>query len=142
LYHRAGIGIPTSDGADASAGLVEEIAERCVLKQDLVVVLRGEFRTPGAAAIVGILFSILLIISLVLIWISVPVDPQDAGTWLSRGWKTVSLRTCCRSQAFPSFGSLACCGTGWGPCDGKKGDQSLADLVRFADTLGIRSSAA
>ena len=28
------------------------------------------------------------------------------------------------------------------PCDGKMGDQSLADLVRFAEKLGIRSSVA
>jgi hypothetical protein len=37
------------------------------------------------------LFSVLLLISLVLIRISVPSDPQDAGTWLSGDWKTVNL---------------------------------------------------
>jgi hypothetical protein len=47
--------------------------------------------TPRAAAIAGILFSLLLIASLVLIRISVPADPQDAGEWLSGGWKKVSL---------------------------------------------------
>ena len=48
-------------------------------------------KTPRAAAIAGIVFSILLITSLVLVRISVPANPQDAGTWLSSGWKTVSL---------------------------------------------------
>jgi hypothetical protein len=36
-------------------------------------------------------FSILLIISLVLLGVSVPADPQEAGTWLARSWKTVNL---------------------------------------------------
>jgi hypothetical protein len=52
---------------------------------------RSKLTTPRAAAIAGILFSVLLLISLVLVRISVPADPQDAGTWLSGNWKTVSL---------------------------------------------------
>ena len=52
---------------------------------------RAHLKTPRAAAIAGIVFSILLIASLVLIRTSVPANPQDAGTWLSTGWKTVSL---------------------------------------------------
>jgi hypothetical protein len=52
---------------------------------------RSKLTTPRAAAIAGILFSVLLLISLVLIRISVPSDPQDAGTWLSGDWKTVNL---------------------------------------------------
>jgi hypothetical protein len=52
---------------------------------------RAQLKTPRAAAIAGIVFSILLIASLVLIRVSVPANPQDAGTWLSSGWKTVSL---------------------------------------------------
>ena len=52
---------------------------------------RSKLTSPRAAAIAGILFSILLLISLVLIRISVPSDPQEAGTWLSGDWKTVSL---------------------------------------------------
>ena len=47
--------------------------------------------TPRAAAIAGILFSILMITSLVLIWISVPFDPQEDGGWLTANWSTVSL---------------------------------------------------
>jgi hypothetical protein len=52
---------------------------------------RSKLASPRAAAIAGILFSVLLLISLVLVRISVPGDPQDAGTWLSGNWKTVSL---------------------------------------------------
>ena len=51
----------------------------------------ARLKTPRAAAIAGIVFSILFIISVVLIRISVPANPQDAGAWLSSGWKTVSL---------------------------------------------------
>lgn len=47
--------------------------------------------TPRAAAVAGILFSILFIISLILIWVSVPADPQELGKWLPRHWRTVNL---------------------------------------------------
>jgi hypothetical protein len=56
-----------------------------------VTLTRAGFKTPRAAAIAGIVFSILFIISLVLIRISVPSNPQEAGVWLTGGWKTVSL---------------------------------------------------
>ncbi len=52
---------------------------------------RARLTTPRAAAIAGILFSLLLIASLVLIRLSVPEDPQDAGEWLVSGWRNVSL---------------------------------------------------
>jgi|WetSurSiteA1Bulk_404760.scaffolds.fasta_scaffold00491_3 hypothetical protein len=52
---------------------------------------RSRLTTPRAAAIAGILFSILLLISLVLVRISVPANPQDAGEWLSRYSGTVTL---------------------------------------------------
>jgi hypothetical protein len=52
---------------------------------------RARLTTPRAAAIAGILFSLLLIASLVLIRLSVPEDPQDAGEWLAGGWRNVSL---------------------------------------------------
>jgi hypothetical protein len=54
-------------------------------------VTRARLTTPRAAAVAGILFSVLLIISLVLIRISVPADPKDAGDWLTSSAKTVTL---------------------------------------------------
>ena len=56
-----------------------------------VAITRSRLRTPRAAAIAGIVFSVLLLTSLVLIRISVPADPQDAGTWLAENSKTVGL---------------------------------------------------
>ncbi len=52
---------------------------------------RERMKTPRAAAIAGILFSVLLIISLVLIRISVPGNPQDSGEWLSNSLKIVGV---------------------------------------------------
>ncbi len=52
---------------------------------------RSRLTTPRAAAIAGILFSLLLITSLVLVRISVPANPLDAGEWLSRYSETVTL---------------------------------------------------
>jgi hypothetical protein len=52
---------------------------------------RAQLKTPRAAAIAGIVFSTLFIVSLVLMRISVPANPLDAGTWVSEGGKTVSL---------------------------------------------------
>jgi hypothetical protein len=56
-----------------------------------VLIPRARLTTPRAAAIAGILFSVLLIASLVLVRVSVPADPQDAGAWLSGSWKAVNL---------------------------------------------------
>ncbi len=56
-----------------------------------ISVARSRLTTPRAAAIAGILFSVLLITSLVLTRISIPANPQDAGDWLSRYSSTVSF---------------------------------------------------
>jgi hypothetical protein len=40
-------------------------------------------RTPRAAAVAGIIFSVLLISALVLLEISVPAHPRDPGRWLT-----------------------------------------------------------
>lgn len=46
---------------------------------------------PRAAAIAGILFSVLLIASIVLLRLAVPPDPLDAGAWLATRADTVAL---------------------------------------------------
>jgi hypothetical protein len=56
-----------------------------------VPLTHAPLKAPRAGAIAGIVFSILLITSLVLIRISVPADPQDAGTWLAEGGRKVNL---------------------------------------------------
>ncbi len=51
----------------------------------------SKLTTPRAAATAGILFSLLYLTILVLIRISVPEKPEDAGAWLSSGSRTVEL---------------------------------------------------
>jgi hypothetical protein len=60
------------------------------MAQDIAIT-RSRATTPRAAAIAGILFSVLLITSLVLVRLSVPANAQEAGAWLSENWKTVTL---------------------------------------------------
>jgi len=48
-------------------------------------------RTPRAAALAGIVFTVLFTSTVVLLRLSVPADPADAGTWLRERAGTVSL---------------------------------------------------
>jgi hypothetical protein len=52
---------------------------------------RANLRTPNAAAIAGIVFSILLAVVFSLLRISVPADPQEPGSWLKTDANTVAL---------------------------------------------------
>ncbi len=47
--------------------------------------------SPRAAAVAGIIFSVLFIISLVLIRLAVPADLSDAGGWIENEWRTVNI---------------------------------------------------
>lgn len=51
----------------------------------------ARLRTPRAAAVAGILFSLLLIVSLYLLWRSIPIGPQDPGKWVEENAETVAL---------------------------------------------------
>ena len=51
----------------------------------------ARLRAPRAAAIAGILFSILLMTSFLLLRRSVPADPLEAGAWLQTNANTVAL---------------------------------------------------
>lgn len=53
--------------------------------------IRKHLRAPKAAAIAGIVFSVLLIISLVLLLLSIPVSLGENGAWLAKGGKSVLL---------------------------------------------------
>jgi hypothetical protein len=52
---------------------------------------RSRLTTPRAAAVAGILFSVLLIASLAIIRLSIPADPRDAGHWLAGDVRPVDL---------------------------------------------------
>jgi hypothetical protein len=52
------------------------------MQQD-VTLTRARLTTPRAAAVAGILFSVLLISSVTLLRLAIPADPHDAGQWLA-----------------------------------------------------------
>jgi hypothetical protein len=52
---------------------------------------RSRLTTPRAAAIAGILFSLLYLAVIILIRTAVPEKPEDVGDWLATGWKSVEL---------------------------------------------------
>jgi hypothetical protein len=54
-------------------------------------VIRDQLKAPRAGAIAGIVFSILLIISMVLIRVSVPATPRYADAWFSESGKSIRL---------------------------------------------------
>ena len=56
-----------------------------------MTVIRDRLKAPRAGAIAGIVFSILLSISMALMWVSVPTIRRDAGTWLPSSGKSVLL---------------------------------------------------
>jgi hypothetical protein len=60
------------------------------MKQEATLI-RARLKTPRAAAIAGILFSVLLITGLLLFRLSVRADPLEAGTWLKTSSNRVAL---------------------------------------------------
>src|SRR4029079_14005555 len=59
---------------------------RCSLQEPEVRrddLTRAQLRTPRAAAIAGIVFSVLLITAFWLLKQSVPADPRESGAWLA-----------------------------------------------------------
>ena len=60
------------------------------MKQEATLI-RAQLKTPRAAAIAGILFSVLLITGLVLFRLSVRADPLETGAWLKTNSNTVAL---------------------------------------------------
>src|SRR3954468_21849026 len=52
---------------------------------------RAQLKTPKAAAIAGIVFSVLLIAIIGMLRRSIPADPLDPGAWLVTAPKTVTL---------------------------------------------------
>ena len=52
---------------------------------------RATLKTPKAAAIAGMLFSVLLIAVFWLLRTSIPADPQEPGSWLNSNSRSVAL---------------------------------------------------
>src|SRR6478609_4799585 len=52
---------------------------------------RANLKTPKAAAIAGMLFSVLLVVDFWLLRTSIPADPQEPGSWLQGNSRSVAL---------------------------------------------------
>ena len=52
---------------------------------------RSVLQAPRSAAVAGIVFAVLMIVHIVLIRVTVPAGPRDAGTWLMGGAGTVAV---------------------------------------------------
>jgi hypothetical protein len=55
------------------------------------IITRVNLKTPKAAAIAGIVFSVLLIVIFGLLRLSIPADPLEAGAWLTADRVPVAL---------------------------------------------------
>jgi hypothetical protein len=55
------------------------------------VLSRTNLKTPKAAAIAGMVFSLLSIAAFWLLIVSLPADPRESGSWLSANSNTVAL---------------------------------------------------
>src|SRR6516165_8756943 len=70
--------------------IAKTIPWKQMMKQETDLI-RARLKTPRAAAIAGILFSVLLIAVLVLFRLSVRADPLEAGGWLKTSSNTIAL---------------------------------------------------
>jgi hypothetical protein len=62
-----------------------------MMKEENGTGIAAQLKAPRAGAIAGILFSILLVTSLVLTRLAIPYSPADPGTWLSQSAKSIRL---------------------------------------------------
>ena len=51
----------------------------------------AELRTPRAAAVAGVIFSLLTLTSFGLLWGAIPTDPQASGGWLAANTSEIAL---------------------------------------------------
>ena len=61
------------------------------MDSDQATLTQAQLRTPRAAAVAGILFSVLLFVAFGLMRISVPGDPFEPGTWLESSLTHVTI---------------------------------------------------
>ena len=75
----------------ASSGVAVPVNQAASLMKPELNLINARGRTPRAAAIAGILFSVLMISVLLLLRLSVRADPLEAGAWLRTRSSTVAL---------------------------------------------------
>ena len=58
---------------------------------DKQTLTRADLKTPRAAAVAGVVFSVLLVAALWLLRRSIPADPLESGSWIATGAAEVAL---------------------------------------------------
>ena len=79
------------------------------------IAARTAIRSPRAAAVAGIAFSVLLAVALALVRSAAPSDPNAAGDWLADGGRRKAVVVALNLLPFaesPSCGSSAWCAIG------------------------------
>ncbi len=66
-------------------------ARNLAVTQQPTSLTHSTLKTPRAAAIAGILFSVLLLVAFLLLRLSVPADPLEPGAWLGRRSAAVAI---------------------------------------------------
>ena len=61
------------------------------MSEEVTSLTNRRLKTPRTAAVGGIVFGVLLIVSYVLIRVSIPADPTTGGVWLEKQANTVAL---------------------------------------------------
>jgi hypothetical protein len=83
-----------SENRGTATGLHRSISQKAVSQcqmQQEATLSRARLKTPPAAAISGILFSVLLITGPLLLRLSVRADPLETGAWLKTSSNKVGL---------------------------------------------------
>ena len=88
MAYRQAPGLPRNYGATKSD---HSGKRRLAMDSDQARLTQAQLRTPRAAAVAGILFSVLLFVTFGLVRISVPGDPFEPGAWLENGLTYVTL---------------------------------------------------
>lgn len=80
----------TGRGGRRKGEVIRSLME-VTMEEETGTAIAAGLKAPRAGAIAGIVFSILFIISVVLIRLSVPDSPGDPGTWLAHSAKSIGL---------------------------------------------------
>src|SRR3569832_2111398 len=85
---RASAGIPARS-ADGRGRIFERVSTMAMLENGAVA--HAHLKTPRAAAIAGIVFSLLMFAIFWLLRRSIPADPLESGNWLAADTGMITL---------------------------------------------------
>ena len=90
LYHTSLTSLEACEMFRLKGGCQKAALAPLKMKQETPLI-RAQLKTPRAAAVAGIIFSVLLIAELVVFQLLVRADPREAGAWLRTSSNEVAL---------------------------------------------------